>query len=54
MKNFDAPTGRPTPLPGRESFMGSFLTATGDPDPKEQDRLSKAMGFGFHLGIIWR
>jgi hypothetical protein len=51
MKNFGVPTGRPTPLPGQESFMRSFLTATGDPDPKEQDKLSKAMGFGYCLGI---
>jgi hypothetical protein len=51
MKNFDIPTGRPTLLLGQKSFMRSFLTATGDPDPKEQDRLSKAMGFGYRLGI---
>jgi hypothetical protein len=47
MKNFDVPTGHPTPLPARESFIRSFLTATGDPDPKEQGRLSKVMGFGY-------
>jgi hypothetical protein len=51
MKNFDVPTGRPTLLPGEESFMRSFLTATVDPNPKEQDRLSKAMVFGYCLGI---
>jgi hypothetical protein len=51
MKTFDVPTGLPTPLPGQESFMRSFLTATGDPDPKKQDILSKAMGFGYRSGI---
>jgi hypothetical protein len=51
MKNFNVPTGRLTPLPGQESFMQSFMTATGDPDSKEQDKLSKAMGFGSCLGI---
>ncbi len=34
-EEFDVPTGRPTPLLGRESFMQSFLTATGDHNPKE-------------------
>jgi hypothetical protein len=51
MKNFDVPTGHPTPLLGRESLMRSFLTATGDPDPKEQNRLSKVMGVGYRSGI---
>ncbi len=32
MKNFDVPTGHPTPLPGWDSFIKTFLSTTGDPD----------------------
>jgi hypothetical protein len=51
MKNFDVPTGRPTPLPGRESFIITFLSATGDPDHALQDKLAEKIGFGYRLGI---
>ena len=44
MKNFNVPTGRPTPLPGRESFIKIFLSAIGDPDHVHQDKLAKDMG----------
>jgi hypothetical protein len=51
MKNFDVPTGCPTPLPGRESFIKTFLLATGDPNYALQEKLAKEMGFGYQLGI---
>ncbi len=47
MKNFDIPTGRPTPLPGQKSFIKTFLSAIGDPDHVHQDKLAKYMGFGY-------
>jgi hypothetical protein len=37
MKFFDVSTGHPTPLPGRERFMKTFLSATGNPDPRAQE-----------------
>jgi hypothetical protein len=51
MKNFNVPTGRPTPLPGRELFIKTFLLAIGDPDHAHQDKLAKDMGFGYRSGI---
>jgi hypothetical protein len=51
MQSFNVPSGRPTPLPGRESFIKTFLTATGDPDEKAQAQLSKLMGFSYRSGI---
>ncbi len=51
MKNFDVPTGRLTPLPRKETFIKTFLLATGDPDHALQDKLAKEMGFGYQLGI---
>jgi hypothetical protein len=51
MKSFDVPAGRPTPLPSRESYIKTFLSATGDPDPTAQTRLSSSMGFGYQSGI---
>ncbi len=35
MRNFVVPTGWPTPLPGWDSFIKTFLSTTGDPDPKQ-------------------
>jgi hypothetical protein len=51
MKLFNVPSGRPTPLPGWESFMKTFLTATGDSNEKAQSNQSKSMGFLYCLGI---
>jgi hypothetical protein len=51
MRNFDVPTGRPTPLTGCESFIKTFLLATGNPDPKQQELLAKTMEFGYCSGI---
>jgi hypothetical protein len=51
MKNFDIPTGHPTPNPGRDSFIKTFSSAMGDPDHALQDKLSKEMGFGYRLGF---
>ena len=51
MKIFDAPMGKPTPLPGWESFIKTFLLAIGDPDHAHQDKLAKDMGFGYRSGI---
>ena len=42
---------KPTPLPTTQQFMRDFLAATGDPDEKEQKRLSTAMGFTYRSGI---
>jgi hypothetical protein len=51
MRNFVVPTRRPTPLPGHDSFIKTFLSATGDPDPKHQEILAKMIGFGYRSGI---
>ncbi len=51
MRSFAVPTRQPTPLPGRNSFIKTFLSATGDPDPKQQEILAKTMGSGYHSGI---
>ncbi len=51
IRNFDVPTGQPTPLSGCESFIKTFLLATGNPDPKQQELLAKTMGFGYCSGI---
>jgi hypothetical protein len=51
MKNFDVPTGHPTPLPRWGSFIKIFLSATGDPNHALQDKLSKEMRFGYQSGI---
>jgi hypothetical protein len=53
MKSFDVPAGHPTPLPSRESFMKTFLSATGDPDPTAQTRLSSSMGFRAAASILY-
>ncbi|EJK59937.1 hypothetical protein THAOC_19786 [Thalassiosira oceanica] len=42
---------KPTPLPNRQTFMRSFLNATGDPDPKAQADLTKRFGFGYRNAI---
>jgi hypothetical protein len=47
MKTFDIPMGRPTPLPGWESFIKISLSAIGDPDHAHQDKLANDMGFGY-------
>jgi hypothetical protein len=51
MKNFNVPTGCPTPLPGWKLFIKMFLSAMDDPDHALQDKLSKEMGFGYQSGI---
>ncbi len=38
-------SNRPTPLPTKKSFLGSFLNAVGDPDPKIQQQLAKISTF---------
>ena len=42
---------KPTPLPSTQKIMRDFFNATGDPDEKEQARLSAAMGFTYRSGI---
>ena len=42
---------RPTPLPTKKSFMTSFLTAKGDPDPTAQAKLAKQATFGYRNAI---
>ena len=42
---------RPTPLPTKQGFMESFLSAVGDGDPKVQADLAKEMKFTYRSGI---
>ena len=42
---------RPTPLPQAESFLKSFLSATGDPSTAVQDKLSNDMGIKYRNGL---
>jgi hypothetical protein len=44
-------SNRPTPLPTKKSFLGSFLNAVGNPDPKIQQQLAKANTFGYRNGV---
>jgi len=42
---------RPTPLPPSASFLTTFLSATGDSSPKEQDTLSAKMGLKYRNAL---
>jgi hypothetical protein len=44
-------SSRPTPLPQAESFLKSFLSATGDPSPSVQDKLANDMGLKYRNGL---
>ncbi len=43
MRNFTSTDIQPTPFPTDPSWMKKFNAATGDPDPKIQATLAKAM-----------
>ena len=51
MKNELTPAVKPTPLPSRDSFMRTFLSAKGDPDKKIQAELAQRWGFSYRSGI---
>lgn len=42
---------RATPLPQNESFIKTFLSAEGDPDPRVQEELSTRMGLKYRNGV---
>lgn len=44
-------SNRPTPLPQTDSFLKSFLSATGDPSAPVQDKLSNEMGIKYRNGL---
>ena len=44
-------SNRPTPLPQAESFLKSFITATGDPSTAAQEKLSNEMGIKYRNGL---
>ena len=44
-------SSRPTPLPQAESFLKSFLSATGDSSPSVQDKLANDMGLKYRNGL---
>jgi hypothetical protein len=56
MRIYTTTTNRPTPLPTDPTWLKKFNAATGDPDPKAQARLAKAMDIGYWNGVgelIW-
>ena len=56
MRNYTSTDDRPTPLPTDPAWMKKFNAATGDPDPKVQAPLAKAMDINYHSGVgelIW-
>jgi hypothetical protein len=50
MRSHNIPN-RATPLPQTDSFVKTFLTADGDPDPVIQNELSKRMGIKYRNGV---
>ena len=56
MKHYTTTADRPTPLPTDPAWIKLFNSATGDPDPKEQLKLSKQMQLTYRAGVgelIW-
>ena len=51
MRNYTSTDDRPTPLPTDPVWMKKFNSATGDPDPKVQARLAKAMDLNYRSGL---
>ena len=56
MRNYTTTAKRPTPLPTDPTWLKKFNATTGDPDPKAQACLAKAMDIGYCNGVgelIW-
>jgi hypothetical protein len=56
MKNYTTTADRPTPLPTDPAWIKLFNSATGDPDPNAQAKLSKQMQLTYRAGVgelIW-
>ncbi len=51
MHNYTSTDARPTPLQTDPVWMKKFNSATGDPDPKVQARLAKAMDINYCSGL---
>jgi hypothetical protein len=56
MQNFTSTNNRPTPLPTDPTWYKQFNAAVGNPDPKVQSKLAKAMQITYCCGVgelIW-
>ncbi len=56
MQNFTSTNDCPTPLPTDPKWYTQFNAAVGNPDPKVQSKLAKAMQILYHCGVgelIW-